>query len=84
MIPLSNGGNRPNVRPGMTPAPLRPLPPPRPAAPKKPAEKTATPLVQFTKAQLDEIGKRPLRPEDVLRSRWSRRSADGVSGTASA
>src|SRR5438876_255452 len=64
--PLPPGGNRPSIRPAMAgPAPLRPLPPPRPLEHKKPVEKVAKPMVAFTKEQLDKIGKQPLRPEDV-------------------
>jgi translation initiation factor IF-2 len=64
---LRPGSNRPlGPRPGMAP-PSGLRPPPRPVEPKKPAEKTAKPLHVFTKDQLDEMGKRPLRPEDVLR-----------------
>jgi translation initiation factor IF-2 len=64
---LRPGSNRPiGPRPGIaTPAPLKP--PARPLEPRKPAEKTAKPLHVFTKDQLVEHGKRPLRPEDVLR-----------------
>jgi translation initiation factor IF-2 len=68
---LRPGSNRPlGPRPGMappspTPSGLRP--PPRPVETKKPAEKTAKPLHVFTKDQLEKMGERPLRPEDVMR-----------------
>jgi translation initiation factor IF-2 len=39
----------------------------KPMEPKKPQEKFAVPLVTFTKAQLEEAGKGPLRPDDLLR-----------------
>src|SRR2546429_154520 len=56
--PPRPGATRPNIPPGRpAPAPLRPLPPARPLEQKKPAEKTAKPMVTFTKEQLDKIGK---------------------------
>jgi translation initiation factor IF-2 len=64
---LRPGSNRPlGPRPGMAP-PSGLRPPPRPVEPKKPLEKTAKPLHVFTKDQLEKMGERPLRPEDVLR-----------------
>jgi translation initiation factor IF-2 len=61
------GGNRPLPRTTGAPAGLKPLPPVRPSPPKKPAEKIMKPLVAFTKKQLEEVGERPLRADDLLR-----------------
>jgi translation initiation factor IF-2 len=62
---LRPGGNRPVLR--QTGGTLKPPPPPKPSEPKKPTEKMMKPIVAFTKEHLQEVEKRPLRPEDLVR-----------------